>query len=716
MLKKTIRGLIIGIILGLLLSLFNYWGFFHNWHLRLTSFLYVGHEVSPDIVIVAIDDKSFNDPDLGRWQEWRRTYYAQAINNLNKDGAKVIGIDVSFPEKTKGVTREQLETESKENIIGYLDPAGVHPDDQELADTIKESNDIILVLGAKQFADQIVDDRFLVVEEALFPTPTIKEAIGDNYGWANNYLNIQDNVAREIPLGMYYQNKYYEAFALKLARKYLGLKDNPEKGDIIDNYYTFNNESIISQEINWPPTYIPAEGASSMLISYAGPPLTYPMISFNKVYHGDFQPDTFRDKIVLIGSTATDLHDEFITPVSAGKPMPGVEIHANALQTILEQRFLQTQPLSSQTLWIILLTIISSLVFVNLKIIWSAIIAILEIAIYTVTTWLSFDMGTIMNMIYPFLAIILAYVAILLYRYITEEREKKQIKGAFSRYVTASVVSEILKKPGMLKLGGQRREMTVHFSDVAGFTTISEQLTPENLVQLLNDYLGEMTDIIFKHQGTLDKYEGDAIMAFWNAPLDDPNHAINACYTSLECQERLAVLREKWLAEGKPEVRARIGLNSGPMIVGNMGSTERFDYTVMGDAVNLGARLEGANKQYGTYIMISENTYALAKDAIEVRELDCIRVKGKKQPITVYELLSKKGELSATKQKIVSEYLKGLEAYKKQKWDEAIKYFEAALKIDEKDGPSAVYIERCKEYKKNPPGKDWDGAYTMTTK
>ncbi|MEE9117897.1 MAG: adenylate/guanylate cyclase domain-containing protein, partial [Calditrichia bacterium] len=265
--------------------------------------------------------------------------------------------------------------------------------------------------------------------------------------------------------------------------------------------------------------------------------------------------------------------------------------------------------------------------------------------------------------------------------------------------------------------GGERKVCTVFFSDVAGFTTISEQMTPEALVKLLNQYLTEMTNIIFEYDGMLDKYEGDAIMAVFGAPIAHGNHAYKCCAAALEMQEKLVLLRNLWSKQGKPQLHVRCGINTGPMIVGNMGSEARFDYTVMGDAVNLGARLEPANKEYGTLIMIGENTYKMAKDQIIVRQLDLLRVIGRKEPAKVYELvgLSEKG-ISEQKNQVIQFFDKGMENYLLQNWDMAVKYYKQALSIDPMDGPSKRYIARCEQFLETPSGEGWDGVFTMKTK
>jgi adenylate cyclase len=300
--------------------------------------------------------------------------------------------------------------------------------------------------------------------------------------------------------------------------------------------------------------------------------------------------------------------------------------------------------------------------------------------------------------------------------YVTEGRQRRQLRAVFDKYMSAEVVDEVMRHPEQVKLGGDRKELTVFFSDVAGFTTISEQLSPEELVTLLNKYLSAMTKIIRVHRGNVNKYLGDGIMAIFGAPLGDPNHASLACYAALESQETLARLRQEWKAEGYPEIVARIGINSGPLVVGNMGSEERLEYTVMGDSVNLASRLEGANKFYDTLILLGPRTYELAKADIEARPVDLLRVKGKKEPVQVYELLARKGRLDQARDQVVRTFLEGLEAYKGREFSTAKARFEEALQLDPTDGPSKVYRERAISYLSTPPPLDWDGVYELKSK
>lgn len=444
---------------------------------------------------------------------------------------------------------------------------------------------------------------------------------------------------------------------------------------------------------------------------------------FEQIY-GVTPEEAFKDKIVLVGSTATGAYDLRVTPFSENTP--GVEIHATVIDSILKGVFMKT-PTWSRTYTLISMLVIAIIMAVVLPFMGALRGAVLTLVI--LVGILSFDylymfagQGLWLPISYQSIQLGLLFLFVTLYRYATEEREKRFIKDTFGRYLAPSVVEHLTANPELLQLGGEELELTAFFSDIQGFSTISEKLdSAKRLVDLLNDYLSEMAQVIEGYEGTIDKYEGDAIIAFWGAPLHFPDHALKACYACLDQQTRLAELREKWKNEGQwPEIvhnaQVRMGVNTGKMVVGNMGSAGRMNYTMMGDAVNLAARLEGANKVYGTYIMIAENTYAKVKNHVETRELDKLRVVGKTEPVVVYQLISRRGQMDPHMARVVEVFLEGLHAYKKMDWGKAIGLFETALNIDPGDGPSRTYLERCRSYLAAPPPEGWDGVFSLTSK
>lgn len=471
----------------------------------------------------------------------------------------------------------------------------------------------------------------------------------------------------------------------------------------------------------------------------------------------------FADKIVLIGTSLAEAHDLKFTPYYEFSGfqhlMPGFETHANAIQTMLDRNYIRVVNDSTLLLILAVLVIITAFIIYIAKPLLGGLVSLVLVWIYvdiafglffqdffwTLEKILSLTIGRLeavnqfllsiglniqiippeygssvyLPVVVPVLGILLTYGGNVVYQFIAEQREKRWVKDAFGHFLSPKVVSELMEDPERLSLGGERRYLTVLFSDIQGFTTVSEKMEPETLAAFLNEYLSELTGIILSYNGIIDKYEGDAIMAEFGAPLETEDHAIKACNATLDCQFKLTELREKWLDDGLPEIWTRFGLNSGLVALGNFGSKDVFDYTVMGDAVNLGARLEGANKQYGTYIMISETTRNEVKEHFHTRFLDSLVVKGKTEPVKVYELLGRVNEdrMPFLKDRaILAPYNRGIEHYFNREWDEGIRAFEQALEIDPEDGPSQLFLERCREYKINPPPDDWDGVFTMTTK
>jgi adenylate cyclase len=329
-----------------------------------------------------------------------------------------------------------------------------------------------------------------------------------------------------------------------------------------------------------------------------------------------------------------------------------------------------------------------------------------------VARWLFVHAGVWLNLVYPLLVLSGNYTALTVYRYATEERERKKIKGAFMHYVSPVVIEEMLQDPARLKLGGDEKVLTVLFSDLQGFTSTAERYTPSQMIELLSEYYAIMTEQIFAYEGMLKEYVGDELMAIFGAPIAQADHAERACATALAMRERRAELREEWAKIGRPPLIARTGVNSGLMLVGNLGSKYRFAYGVLGDQVNLGSRLEGLNKQYGTDILIGENTVQLIGDAFLLREIDLVRVIGRENAVRIYELLAKAGtSLPQAQEKAFRSYAAGLEAYRQQRWHDAIGLFEEGLALWHGDGPSRVMAGRCQVYQKTPPPEDWDGVF-----
>ena len=490
--------------------------------------------------------------------------------------------------------------------------------------------------------------------------------------------------------------------------------------------------AIIDEEGNELRT-IPVDRDGSLLINYAGDQKSYPHVSIYQLFNNSDsmeisvrkngevardnvkKVDFFKDKYLIFGATSTGIYDLRVTPFAEN--FPGVETHANLIDNIINQDYLVTRADEGPRMLVLLgiLGLILAYGISNMGAVPGMFLTIAcSLGIYCFDRYYLFASGIIVTVVLPFFLVGSMYVVMTFYKYMTEERKKKALKGKFEKYVSPAIVAEVLKHPDNVALGGKKQRMTVMFSDLRGFTTISEKLDPQVLVEVLNKYLTPMTALVFKNAGTLDKYMGDAIMSFFGAPLHYADHAKKCCQCAIEMIELLPKINEDFKAQGLPQIDVGIGVNTGEMSVGNMGSETVRSFTVMGDAVNLGSRLEGINKQYGTRIIISEYTYEDIKDEYVAREMDWVRVKGKRQPVRIFELIAHKSKFKHFN--LIEEFQKGFEAYHKRNWDNAIDHFTKALVIMPTDAASRLYVERSQEYKETPPPDDWDGVYEMKTK
>ncbi|MEO5365508.1 MAG: adenylate/guanylate cyclase domain-containing protein [Magnetococcus sp. WYHC-3] len=422
-----------------------------------------------------------------------------------------------------------------------------------------------------------------------------------------------------------------------------------------------------------------------------------------------------KDRIVLVGDTSEVSHDWFDTPVGM---VYGVEIIADTIHSMMRAAPLRP---ASETLEALVAAILALLLLLSgvLKNPITRAVAglVLGLIFMSAAALVYVNHGLVLSVAYNLLAMALSFTVINTRYYLQEMGQKRMIKSAFGQYLSPKVVDILVRDPNRLSLGGEERVMTAFFSDVAGFSGISENLTPKELVELLNLYLTDMCNIIAQYDGTVDKFEGDAIIAFWGAPLEQPDHARLCCLSSIDQQKRMQGMREELTAQGRPLLRVRMGINTGPMVVGNMGSATRMDYTIMGDSVNLASRLEGVNKFYNSYTIISGSTYAQAAEFVDVRELDQVRVVGKKEPVTIYELLDRKNQTPGPLADAVQHFQRGLAAYRDRDFTRAISHFQNAMAANGgQDGPSEVFIKRCRSYLEYPPPADWDGVFSLTSK
>jgi adenylate cyclase len=663
-----------------------------------------------DVVIVEINDKDLEA--LPEKFPFPRSYYGHLVENLNRAGARVIAFDMTFTDKGTG--------------------------DSAFADVMRRFDNV--VLAAKlQTGTSTAQYEIRSTEQNY---KNIFFGVNRNIGIVNVPKD-RDDVCREYFPMVLYEEQLTPSLAFAALNRVFKLPPLTHV-KATEGVFTLKDRDI--------PRYSP----STFMLSYYGPVRTFRYVPFSQVIDDStFQTkdeldlgadvnafedpgfmNLFRNKVVIVGSTMAEERDYHNTPLyveEGGKKnhtMYGVEIHATAVQNVLDRTFITRMDPVLEALLIFLFAIggffgFHALKQIHLKRAWLLEIGVFGVVVVLIAAIMEagilvFDSSSVMmSVVNPSVALILAYVGTAVYQYLEERQQKSMIKNVFSHYINPAVVNELIANPEKASLGGDRRELTVFFSDIAAFTTISERFHahPEGLVELLNEYLDEMTAIVLKYEGTLDKYEGDAIMAFWGAPIPQKDHALRACLAALEMQKRLTVLRTKWKRENKPELEVRCGLNTGIMIVGNMGGKDRFDYTVIGDSVNLASRLEGANKQYGSSIMISDMTYQQVKGKIVVRELDLIQVKGKTEPVKVFEVLgTTDAPMTDQQQQALEMYNEGLKAYRERKWEEAIAYMQQTLKLDPKFYVAQIYTERANLYQITPPPAEWNGVFVMKTK
>lgn len=486
---------------------------------------------------------------------------------------------------------------------------------------------------------------------------------------------------------------------------------------------------------------IPVDGKGKLLLNYAGPQKMYPYMSFADLVSDSpdatieqrlFDPadkkwkiqerkvkkaEFIKDKIFVIGATAIGIYDLRVTPFEEN--YPGAETHLNAIDNMVTRNFFRALP-NERSYMLAILAVVGIVLSVALNFLGALPGLLLTASGLIGTSWYDqhylFNKGMVVAIIWPVFLISFLYVALTFYRYLTEERGKKELRQTFQKYVSPAIVEEILAHPKNIELGGKKTNLTVFFSDVRGFTTISEKLDPRALSDLLNSYLTPMTEIVFKNQGTLDKYMGDAIMAFFGAPIAYKDHAKYACRASLQSLKKLFELQRQYEAKGLPSIDIGIGLNTGDVSVGNMGSETVRSYTVMGDAVNLASRLEGINKQYGTRIILSEMTHAEVKDNFVCREVDLVRVKGKAQPVKIYELMAEEKLTEAGQVEMLKWFSEGFQHYHQRAWQKGLDAFSKSLEFIPNDELAKLYIQRCQDYITEPPDSSWDGVFVMKTK
>jgi len=651
--------------------------------------------------VVTIDDQTFEVLQ----QKWpfRPALYARAIQNLTRAGARLIVFDIEFSE-----------------------PHPLFPEDDSLfAAAVAASNNVILAGKIAYSHDRSLERPYAA---PMMPLSILLEA-GARWGLVNE-LTDSDDFSRRYLIGLPLGGRYKPSLGFEVLRASMAIPDSAEL-------------QISRRACRFGPLHIPLFDRASFLINYYGPAGTFPAISLSSIlddsafdlgandsnfmepfYASRGSPisgvaNPFAGKIILIGAGAEELHDTKNTPFYASeatpRKMPGVEMHAHALQTLLARAFILRSP---PLLVLALNALLALLIFFGVA--WlkpwrGLLVSLLLSALFLSLGFAAFaKFNYWLDLTALFICAILAYLTTSLYHYFKEKRQRIRIQTMFAHYVPNQVVEELINRPQLLKLGGEKRRLTVLFADIWNFTSISEKMSPENLVLLLNEYMTAMTEVIHAQAGIIDKYEGDLIMAEFGAPVPYEDHALRACRAALQMQSRLADLRLRWAAEGKPALEIRLGINTGEVIIGNMGSRDVFDYTVIGDAVNLCARLEKANKVYGTGILISQFTREDLPQDFITRPLDDLRVRGRRDSVRVYELMGEnEKQLPPAKRNLLEKYRQGWGFYLAREWSRSIAAFDVALKADPSDRPTQILRDRCREFELHPPANDWDGAFNV---
>ena len=705
----------------------------YDTRLRLT----MPDSVDTRIVILDIDEKSL--AEVGRWP-WGRDRVSELIKKLfDKYGLVMVGFDVVFAEADSSSGLPVLESLAKkefkdnaqfQSILGQLRPMLDH--DAMFAQTIKGRP---VVLG---YYFNSADDA---LESGGLPVPVIPAGAfaGKNIaftswkGFGGNLQEFQknaasaghfnplvdfDGVSRRVPMLAEYKGAYYESLSLSMIRTLLALGSG-KFPDVVPGYPPDRVISSGYAGLEWlevGPLKIPVDENVSALIPYRGKQGSFQYFSLADVMSDRLPVETLKGKIALIGTSAPGSLDLRSTPV--GSVYPGVEIHANLIAGMLDSSIKQRPPfmLGAEVILLLIGGITLSLLMPVLSPLRATLVSILAMLLITgINVLIWSGAGMVLPLASSLLLTMGLFILNMAYGYFVESRSKRQFTELFGQYVPPELVDKMAQDPEKYSMEGKREDLTVLFSDVRGFTTISESLDPNELSAYINEYLTTMSLVIRNNHGTLDKYIGDAIMAFWGAPVADPAHHRNGVMTALQMQEKATALNEEFRKRGWPEFKIGVGLNSGVMSVGDMGSKVRKAYTVMGDPVNLGSRLEGITKQYGVGILVGESTKRAVTDIV-FREVDRVRVKGKEEPVAIFEPIGVDGQVDKNMLDEIELWHQCLGAYRAQDWDRAESQLVNLHQLNPTLGLYRIFSEKISECRANPPGPDWDGVTKFETK
>jgi adenylate cyclase len=668
---------------------------------------------SDDVVLVLIDDESIRE--IGRWP-WSRAVMADAIARLGAAGARTIGFDLLLaePERaalpaawldrlrdTLGELGDRSQRDRERTLARLLDDLS---GDRALAAAIGADGNVALpysfAFAAPAEADPpappaaVARAAFrvvhgpstasstlpLVATGLLAPVPELAAAAA-SLGHTNTKLD-QDGAARFEFLAVGYGQSVYPSFALEVARQHLAVPRDQVRLELGRGVWLGDR-------------LVPTDSRTRLVVNYRGPG-RFQTIGFAEVLAGDIAATDVAGKAVLIGGSAAGIGDSFATPFTG--VMPGVERHATVIDDILRQDFVIRR--SDAVLLDLGLVLLGGLIigrFGQRGGLLAPSLGLGAITAILLATNLAafFRLGLWLNLFLPLVSVVAIYTAVILYKYLIGERQERRIRAAFKHYLSPALVEQVARDPGLLQLGGEQKELTVLFADIRDSTRLGARLPPTAFVQLLNEVLDSMTRVLFAHDGMLDKYTGDGLVAVFGAPLPQPDHALRACRAALAMLDELRPLQARWRPD-LPPLEIGIGINTGSMIIGNMGSKERFSYTVIGDEANLGARLEAANKEFRTHILISEATWSRVKDAIAAREIDVVTFRGMARPVRVFEVVGTQPVARADALRL-ERFAEGLAAYRRAQWAAARTAFEQILALAPDDRPSQVYLERCRE-------------------
>ncbi len=684
------------------------------------------------VAVVAVGERSLDV--VGRWP-WPREKTARVIEQVLAAGVKSLGLDVGFFEPDNRVALQALLTMQKaaeagrplklEQVISRFHP------DFVLAQTVHKNRDRVVlgyffhtekyqvehldkkeakrrVKAVAKFAYPVVRFTSPAAMEAPFPeghapennVPILVKTA--RWGGYFNVLPDYDGVVRRLPLVIECRGDYFPSLAIVTLSRYFNQRLPALK------IHPFGLESI-----KLGPIDLPVDEQGRFLINFRGGSAMVPVVEASDLLTKKAPKGVLKDKAVLLTVTAAGVMDHRPMPLSA--QTPGGYIMAQAMDNMLKGDFLQKTNMTR--LWdlaaMVVMALLAALLLSLLHPLPGGFAALGLAGAYTWVGYEAFSQGWLLSVIHPLVAIGLAGAAAVVYRYLSVEKDKKYIKKAFQFYLSPSVIAELLKTPGGLELGGEKRDLTVLFADVRGFTTISEKLEPDVLASVLNMFMDRMSQAVLDNEGVVDKYMGDAIMAFFGAPIDQPDHAVRACRSGLAMVAQVKALQPEWERLQVPPMTLGVGANTGPMVVGNMGSSQRFDYTVIGDNVNVGSRLEGQTKEYGVDMVVSQSTMEACADDFHFRKLDLIRVKGKTLPVGIYEVVA---EADSPAPEWVGLANQAFAAYLDRDFAGAVALYERILEIKPGDKTSQMLLDRCQGYIAEPPGPDWDGAVTKKTK